>query len=416
MHESVMEQVVSAENAREALKAVVANGGAAGIDGMTTGQLSAHVERHWESLAAKLLAGRFTPSPVRRVEIAKPSGGTRLLGIPTVVDRWVQQMLLNVLQPIFDPQFSAHSYGFRPGRNAHQAVEAARSYVREGKDWVVDIDIRSFFDHVHHDILMRRIGSTIRDKRVLKLIGRYLRAGVMIDGVVMATTEGTPQGGPLSPLLSNIYLDALDRELERRGLAFCRYADDCNIYVGSRRAAERVMDNTVQWLKDELRLEVNPAKSAVGRPWDRQFLGFCINPQGEIEIAPKSLQHFKDQVRWLWRSCQSISSEQLRDNWRAFSQGWWGYYRLVEVRRPITDLDGWIRRHIRKCFWLRWHDRTGRRNALRRLGIPPRLLDVASSSRGAWRLARCQAVTMALPNRTLRRYGFLVPSDLGRLA
>lgn len=416
MHESVMEQVVSAENAREALKAVVANGGAAGIDGMTTGQLSAHVERHWESLAAKLLAGRFTPSPVRRVEIAKPSGGTRLLGIPTVVDRWVQQMLLNVLQPIFDPQFSAHSYGFRPGRNAHQAVEAARSYVREGKDWVVDIDIRSFFDHVHHDILMRRIGSTIRDKRVLKLIGRYLRAGVMIDGVVMATTEGTPQGGPLSPLLSNIYLDALDRELERRGLAFCRYADDCNIYVSSRRAAERVMDNTVQWLKDELRLEVNPAKSAIGRPWDRQFLGFCINPQGEIEIAPKSLQHFKDQVRWLWRSCQSISSEQLRDNWRAFSQGWWGYYRLVEVRRPITDLDGWIRRHIRKCFWLRWHDRKGRRNALRRLGVPPRLLDVASSSRGAWRLARCQAVTMALPNRTLRRYGFLVPSDLGRLA
>lgn len=416
MHERLMEQVVSAENARRAMDAVVANGGAPGIDGMTTEQLESHLERHWDSLSVKLLAGRFTPSPVRRVEIGKRSGGKRLLGIPTVVDRWVQQMLLNVLQPIFDPLFSEHSYGFRPGRSAHDAVLAARSYVQDGKSWVVDIDIRAFFDHVHHDILMHWIGQTIRDKRVLKLIGRYLRAGVMVNGVVVATKEGTPQGGPLSPLLSNIYLDALDRELEGRGLAFCRYADDCNIYVSSRRAAARVMEHVVRWLKDELRLEVNPAKSAVGRPWERQFLGFCINKQGEIEISPKSLQRFKDQVRLLWRSCQSVSSVELRERWRAYLVGWWGYYRLAEVRRPITDLDGWIRRHIRKCFWLRWHGRKGRLNALRRLGTPARLLNVASSSRGAWRLARCQALTMALSNRTLHRYGFLVPSDLGALS
>jgi RNA-directed DNA polymerase len=321
-----------------------------------------------------------------------------------------------VLQPIFDSLFSEHSYGFRPGRSAHDAVKAAQSLVQDGKSWVVDIDIRAFFDHVHHDILMHRVGQTIRDKRVLKLIGRYLRAGVMVHGVVVATNEGTPQGGPLSPLLSNIYLDALDRELERRGLAFCRYADDCNIYVSSRRAAERVMEHIVRWLKDELKLEVNPTKSAVGRPWERPFLGFCINKQGEIEIAPKSLQRFKDQVRLLWRSCQSVSSVELRDRWRAYLMGWWGYYRLVEVRRPVTDLDGWIRRHIRKCFWLRWHNRKGRLNALRRLGTPDRLLQTACSSRGAWRLARCQALTMALPNRTLRQHGFLVPSDLGALS
>src|SRR5690606_22148202 len=209
-----------------------------------------------------------------------------------------------------------------------------------------------------------------------------LRAGVMVHGVVVATNEGTPQGGPLSPLLSNIYLDALDRELEGRGLAFCRYADDCNIYVSSRRAAERVMEHTVEWLKDELRLEVNLAKSAVGRPWERQFLGFCINKRGEIEIAPKRLLHFKDPDRVLWRSCQSVSSVELRDRWRAYLRGWWGYYRLVEVRPPVTELDGWIRRHIRKCFWLRWHNRKGRLNALRRLGTPDRLLQVACSSRG----------------------------------
>ncbi|OGT81206.1 MAG: group II intron reverse transcriptase/maturase [Gammaproteobacteria bacterium RIFCSPLOWO2_02_FULL_61_13] len=412
MHEDLMEQVVSPDNARRALEAVVSNRGAGGIDGMGVEQLEAHVERHWMSIKEKLLTGRWRPSPVRRVELPKPQGGVRLLGIPTVVDRWIQQMLLEVLQPIFEPLMSAHSYGFRPGRSAHMAVQAAQGYVQAGKDWVVDMDIQGFFDHIHHDILMHRIGETIRDKRVLGLVGRYLRAGVMLNGVVMATDEGVPQGGPLSPLLSNIYLDALDRELERRGLSFCRYADDCNIYLGSARAAGRVMESITGWLKDELRLEVNRDKSAVGRPWERKFLGFCLDAQGRIDIAPKSLEKFKDRVRELWRSCQSASSEQLRDRWVRYLRGWWNYFRLSECRRAITALEGWVRRHIRKCFWLRWHHKVGRLNALRRLGVRGRLLKTALSGRGAWHLARGGTLQTALSNQVLRRFGFLVPSDL----
>ena len=241
MHDDLMEQVAAEENLRRALGAVKRNRGAAGIDGMTTDQLESHFRRHGEKIRAKLLAGRWTPSPVRRVEIPKPHGGQRLLGIPTVMDRLLQQALLQVLTPIFEPMFSESSYGFRPGRSAHDAVRAAQGYVREGQDWVVDIDIAKFFDHVNHDILMRRIAQVIRDKRILRLIGRYLRAGVLLNGVLVKSEEGTPQGGPLSPLLANIYLDALDRELENRGLSFCRYADDCNVYVSSEAAAKRVL-------------------------------------------------------------------------------------------------------------------------------------------------------------------------------
>jgi RNA-directed DNA polymerase len=412
MHEVLMEQVVDPGNARRALEAVISNHGAGGIDGMEVEQLEAHVERHWMSIKEKLLAGQWRPSPVRRVELSKPQGGMRLLGIPTVVDRWIQQMLLEVMQPIFEPLMSAQSYGFRPGRSAHAAVQVAQGYVQAGKDWVVDIDIQAFFDHVHHDILMQRVGATIRDKRVLGLIGRYLRSGVMLNGVVIATAEGVPQGGPLSPLLSNIYLDALDRELERRGVSFCRYADDCNIYLGSERAATRVMDSITRWLKDELRLEINRDKSAVGRPWERKFLGFCIDAQGRIDIAAKSVEKFKDRVRELWGSCQSASSEQLRDRWLRYLRGWWNYYRLSENRRALTALEGWIRRHIRKCFWLRWHNKAGRMNALRRLGVRGRLLKAAHSGRGAWRIARGGTLQTALNNSVLRRYGFLVPSDL----
>jgi RNA-directed DNA polymerase len=261
MHENLMERVVSPENATRAWKAVQRNQGAPGIDGMTTGELRDHIRAHWEAIQAKLLAGTYVPSPVRRKEIAKPDGGVRLLGIPTVQDRWIQQTLLQVLQPIFDPTFSDHSYGFRPGRSAHDAVRAAQTYAQAGKDWVVDMDITKFFDRVNHDLLMTRIGQTIRDKRVLGLIGRYLRAGVMIEGVVQESEEGTPQGGPLSPLLANIYLDALDQELEGRGLEFSRYADDCNVYVGSRRAAERVLASLTHWIRRHLRLEVNATKN-----------------------------------------------------------------------------------------------------------------------------------------------------------
>jgi len=412
MYENLMEQVVSQENATAAWLAVKRNGGAPGIDRMTTGQLGEHLRQHGEGLRAKLRAGTYVPVPVKRVEIPKPNGGTRRLGIPTVVDRWIQQMLLQVLQPIFDPTFCEHSYGFRPGRSAHEAVRAAQRYVQGGKDWVVDMDITKFFDHVNHDILMNRIGKTIRDKRVLRLIGAYLRAGVMVEGLVVATEEGTPQGGPLSPLLANLYLDALDTELSRRGLAFCRYADDCNIYVGSQRAAQRVLESVSRWVSQHLRLEVNAAKSGKGRPWERKFLGFRINPQGQIEAAPQSVERLKDKVRELWRSCQSLTSEQLRDAWRAYIRGWWTYYQLAEERHNIYGLEGWIRRHIRKCFWLRWHSIQGRLRALRRLGLRGRLLKVAYSSRGAWPLAASPSLHTALNNTRLRQHGFIMPSDL----
>jgi RNA-directed DNA polymerase len=412
MYEELMEEVVTKENATTAWLAVKRNAGAPGIDRMTTGQLRDHIQAHWESIGQKLLAGTYVPSPVRRVEIPKPNGGTRLLGIPTVQDRWIQQMLLQVLQPIFEPDFSEHSYGFRPGRSAHDGVRAAQQYVQGGQDWVVDMDITKFFDHVNHDILMNRIGGSIRDKRLLRLIGAYLRAGVMLEGVVMPSEEGTPQGGPLSPLLANIYLDGLDKELERRQLAFCRYADDCNIYVGSQRAAQRVLESVIQWVHKHLRLEVNASKSGTGRPWERKFLGFRINPQGQIEAAPQSVERFKNKVRELWRSCQSLSSEELRDNWRAYVRGWWAYYGLAEARRNVFELEGWIRRHIRKCFWERWHGSRGRERALRRLGLGGRLLKVAYSSNGAWGLARTGSLQTALNNARLRRHGFLMPSDL----
>ena len=412
MHEELMEQVVGLDNAREAWLAVKRNGGAPGIDGMTTQQLRDHVRKHWDSIRAKLLAGTYVPSPVRRVEIPKPNGGVRLLGIPTVLDRWIQQMLLQVLQPIFDPTFSASSYGFRPGKSAHDAVRAAQNYVQAGKDWVVDMDITKFFDRVNHDILMHRIAQGIRDKRVLKLIGKYLRAGIMIEGVVQGSQEGTPQGGPLSPLLANIYLDALDRELERRELAFSRYADDCNIYVSSPRSAERVLAGLTDWIKKHLRLEVNATKSGTGRPWERKFLGFRINPQGKIEAAPQSVERFKTKVRELWRSCQSQTSEELRDRWRAYVQGWWGYFRLTEERRNIFGLEGWIRRHIRSCFWQRWDNWRGRLRKLRHLGLKGRSLKVAHSSKGAWRIAASPSLQKALSNAVLRRYGFWMPSDL----
>lgn len=412
MHEDLMEHVVTKENATAAWLAVTRNGGAPGIDRMTTGQLRDHVRAHWEAIRAKLLAGTYVPSPVRRVEIPKPNGGVRLLGIPTVQDRWIQQMLLQVLQPIFDPTFSASSFGFRPGKSAHDAVRAARQHIQAGKDWVVDMDITKFFDRVNHDILMHRIGQTIRDKRVLKLMGKYLRAGVMTEGVVQSSEEGTPQGGPLSPLLANIYLDALDRELEGRGLAFSRYADDCNIYVSSQRAAERVLAGLTTWIEQHLRLEVNAAKSGVGRPWERKFLGFRINPEGKIEAAPQSVERFKTKVREMWRSCQSRSSEQLRDTWRAYIRGWWGYYRLAEERRNIFGLEGWIRRHIRSCFWQRWHDWRGRLRKLRRLGLSGRQLQVAHSSKGAWRIAASPSLQTALSKAVLRRHGFWMPSDL----
>jgi RNA-directed DNA polymerase len=414
MYESLMEQVVTDENCARALAAVKRNKGAAGIDRMTTRELENHLQAHWAKIRAKLLAGTYVPSPVRKVEIPKPNGGTRTLGIPTVQDRFIQQLLLQVMTPIFDPAFSEHSYGFRPGRKAQDAVEAAQKYAQEGKGWVVDIDITKFFDHVNHDILMGRIGTTIRDKRVLHLIGKCLRRGAMVDGLVEASVEGTPQGGPLSPLLANIYLDALDKELERRGHSYCRYADDCNIYVSSQAAAERTLASIEDWIEKHLRLKVNTAKSGAGRIEERKFLGFRLDRERRIGVAPESVGRFKTKVKEMWRANQSRTSNQLRDDWQRYARGWWGYFQLAEARGPIFQLEGWIRRHIRKCFWLRWHSATGRERELRRLGLQGRRLKVAFSSRGAWRLAANASVQSALSNATLSRFGFLMPSDLAR--
>jgi len=412
MYERLMEAAVTKENYRRALEAVQRNQGTAGIDRMTTAQLEPHLQAHWRVLQDKLLKGTYVPSPVRRVEIPKPSGGTRRLGIPTVQDRFIQQLLLPVLTPIFDPQFSEHSYGFRPGRSAQDAVRSAQQYAQGGKDWVVDMDITKFFDHVNHDILMSRIALVVRDKRVLGLIGKYLRRGARVDGLVEASEEGTPQGGPLSPLLANIYLDALDKELERRGHRFCRYADDCNIYVGSHAAAERTLASVQGWIERHLRLQVNAAKSGTGRVWERKFLGFRLDRQKRIGIAPESLQRFKAQVREMWDGRRSRTSNQLRDEWNRYLRGWWGYFRLAEVRRPIYQLEKWVRRHIRKCFWLRWHGRRGRLRNLRRLGLTGPALGVATSRRGAWRVAAQPELHQALSNSVLRRYGFLFPSVL----
>ena len=302
--------------------------------------------------------------------------------------------------------------GFVQAASAHDAVRAAQGYFREGKSWVVDLDIKAFFDHVNHDILLGRIGKTIRDKRVLRLIGKYLRRGAMVDGVVVRSKEGTPQGGPLSPLLANIYLDPLDKELERRRHCFCRYADDVNIYVGSGAAAQRVLAAIRYWIETHLRLQVNATKSGTGRPWERKFLGFRLTRKGEIEVSPESRQRFKAKVRELWRVNQSRTSNQLRDAWKQYVQGWWGYYRLAERRRAIFRLEGWIRRHIRKCFWLRWHGRKGRWKALRRLGLRAQMLKVAFSSKGAWSIARTGSLHTALNNQRLRQQGFPMPSDL----
>lgn len=410
-----MEEVVEEANRRKALEAVKRNQGAPGIDHMKTTELEKHLQAHWDKIGAKLLAGTWVPSPVRRVEIPKPNGGTRKLGIPTVMDRFIQQMLLQVLTPIFEPLFSEHSYGFRPGRSAQDAVQAAQQYAQEGKDWVVDLDITKFFDQVNHDILMGRVARAIRDKRVLQLIGKYLRRGAMVDGLVEASVEGTPQGGPLSPLLANIYLEALDKELERRGHRFCRYADDCNIYVGSQSAAERTLASIRAWIEKHLRLKVNAAKSGTGRVWERKFLGFRLDREKRIGVAPESVERFKAKVREMWRANQSRTSDQLRDVWGQYVRGWWGYFRLTEAREPIYRLERWIRRHVRKCFWLRWHSAAGRVHALQRLGLRGRMLKAAFSSRGAWHMARTGSVQTALSNAVLRRYGFLMPSDLAAL-
>ena len=409
--ELLMEAIFNWLNMQEALDAVKRNKGAAGIDGKSIAETEQHLQEHWAEIDAKLRAGEYVPSPVRGVEIPKPDGDARLLGIPTVQDRILQQAIQQALTTKFDAGFSLSSYGYRPYRSAAQAVTQAQQFIHQGKDWVVDIDISAFFDDVNHDLLMHLISQKVTDKRVLGLIRTYLTTGIMIDGKVERRDKGVPQGSPISPLLANIYLDKLDKELEQRELSFCRYADDVVIFVSSERSAQRVLESVTQWIAKHLKLNVNQKKSGTGRPWDSQFLGFRINSNHEITIAPKSIDRYKAKVRELWDARQSLTSKQLIEQWRQYSLGWWNYFKLATSRWNIRRWEGWTRRHIRKCFWQRWHNKKGRLNALRRLGANQRQQEVASSSRGAWRIASSPTLHKVLGNATLRRYGLYVPSE-----
>ncbi|MGH8547630.1 MAG: group II intron reverse transcriptase/maturase [Methylococcales bacterium] len=409
--ELLMDAIFNWLNLQQAIDAVKRNHGAAGIDGKSIDETEQHLQQYWAEIEAKLRVGTYVPSPVKGVKIPKPDGGERLLGIPTVQDRVIQQAIQQVLTTKFDGEFSSSSYGYRPNRSAGQAVAEAQVFVQQGKDWVVDIDISAFFDDVNHDILMHLISQKVTDKRVLGLVRTYLTTGIMIDGKVERRDKGVPQGSPLSPLLANIYLDKLDQELEQRELSFCRYADDIVIFVSSERSAKRILGSLILWIEKHLKLKVNPNKSGTGRPWDSQFLGFRINEDQEITIAPKNIDRYKAKVRELWNARQSLTSQQLVKQWRQYSVGWWNYFKLATRRRNIERWVGWTRRHIRKCFWQRWHNKKGRLNALRRLGATPRQLEVASSSRGAWRIAKSPTLHKVLSNAILRRYGMYVPSE-----
>lgn len=383
----LMEEVFSRSNMMAAYSRVVGNKGAPGIDGMTVGELKGYLTKDWPRIKEDLLNGNYHPQPVRKVEIPKPGGGVRMLGIPTVVDRLIQQALHQELMQLFEPDFSVNSYGFRPGRSAHQAVKAARNHVATGRRWVVDVDLEKFFDRVGHDVLMARVARKVKDRRVLALIRRYLAAGVLEGGIVSPRTEGTPQGGPLSPLLSNILLDDLDKELERRGHAFCRYADDCNIYLFSRRSAERVMTSVTCYLEQHLKLKVNHSKSAVGRPWERTFLGYSMtfHQKPRLKVAGTSVKRFKSNLKVLFRCGRGRSLAKTIEDSKAKLRGWIVYFRHAEVKGIFEELDGWIRRKLRCILWRQWKRTYTRIRKLMQRGLPERRAWAsARNGRGPW--------------------------------
>lgn len=404
----LMEQICNTSNLNRAYKRVKANKGSPGIDGMRVDEMREFIAAHKESLIQSLLEGTYRPQAVRKVEIPKPDGSKRQLGIPTVIDRLIQQAILQVLQPIYEQGFSNSSYGFRPGRNAHQAVKRAQEYVQAGYDIVVDIDVEKFFDRVNHDILMSRLVKRIKDKRLLKIIRRFLRAGIMEGGVCIERYEGTPQGGPLSPLLSNILLDELDKELEKRGHKFCRYADDNNVYVKSQKAGERVLFSLEQFLWKRLRLRINKAKSAVSEVWRRQFLGFRIQRNDKIGLSEKSEKKLKDTVRQLTKRNRGVKLEKVIENLNKKLQGWINYFKIVETPKRLRDLDSWIRRKLR-CYRLKQRKRCYPIvKFLISLGVSSKnAWNIGKSSKGWWSLSHTGAVNSAMSNAWFERQGLI---------
>ena len=389
-NEQLMEKVCEPRNLKQALRRVKANGGSPGIDGMRVEELAGWLIGNWNALRGELLNGRYKPSAVKRVEIAKPEGGVRKLGVPTVIDRFVQQAVHQVLQGIWEPIFSESSYGFRPERSAHDAVERAQSYVEEGRRWVIDIDLEKFFDTVHQDRLMARVATRVRDKRMLRLIRSFLKSGVLEGGLVRPSEEGTPQGGPLSPLLSNIVLDELDRELEKRGHRFVRYADDCNVYVKSERAGQRVMNSLRHVITSRLRLRINENKSAVARPYQRKFLGFSFtsHKKPKRRVAPQAIRRFKERIRKLTSRMRGRKLRDVISELNSYLNGWRGYFGFCETPSVLRELDGWIRRRLRCYLWKQWKTIARRRSELRRLNVPQKWArNLSCSSKGAWRIS-----------------------------
>jgi len=412
----LLEKVLDRENLNLAYKRVKKNGGSHGVDGMKVEELLLYLKQHGDDLRQTLLEGKYRPQPVRRVEIPKPEGGVRLLGIPTAVDRMIQQALAQVLSPIFETEFSNYSYGFRPGRNAHQAIEQAQHYINEGYNVVVDLDLEKFFDRVNHDKLMYLLAKRISDKRILKLIRAYLESGVMLGGLSSPTREGTPQGGPLSPLLSNVMLHELDKELERRGHRFCRYADDCNIYVKSKKSGKRVMDSISQFIEKRLKLKVNREKSAVDYPTNRKFLGFSFyyfKGMTRIRVHSKSLKRLKDKLKELTGRSIGISMEARIDKLNQTIRGWVNYYILADMRTHCQTTDEWLRRRLRMCYWKQWKKPRARYEILARLGVSKaKAWEFANTRKGYWRIADSPILNCTLTMSYFRNLGLVGLSDV----
>jgi len=406
----LLEKILDRDNLNKAYKRVRVNKGKPGVDGMTVDELLPFLKENGERIRQAIMDGTYSPKPVRRVEIPKPDGGVRLLGIPTVLDRVIQQAIAQVLSPIYEEEFSDNSYGFRPGRNAHQAIRKCKEYIDAGYKWVVDIDLAKYFDTVNHDKLMRLLSNKIKDGRVLSLIRKYLKSGVMVNGVVIDTEEGTPQGGNILPLLSNIMLNELDKELARRGLKFCRYADDCNIYVKSRKAAERVMASIRRFLEKELKLKVNKEKSAVDRPWKLKFLGFSFylkNGEARVRVHPKSVNKLKAKLKEVTGRSNAMSMEERIIRLKQVITGWVNYFGIAEMGRLAKGLDEWLGRKIRMCYWKRWKKIKTRHDNLVKLGIDDyKAWEYANTRKGYWRISNSPILSKALTNEWIKKQGF----------